>query len=453
LGILFGTDGVRGIANVELTPEMAFDLGRAGSYVLSKQDSSARPRIMVGKDTRVSGDMLEASLIAGICSTGSDVLTLGVIPTPAVAYLTQQYQASCGIVISASHNPVQDNGIKFFGPNGYKLPDEIENEIEGLVLEGNPDLPRPRGEEVGRVYDVAEAQKRYLEFLTGCYGEKNDLSNFRIVLDCANGAAYQTAPLMWEMLGAKIIPINNQPNGININDRCGSTYTETLKKEVVRQKAHLGIAYDGDADRCIAIDERGTELDGDHIMVICGLDMMRQGRLKPARVAATVMSNIGLDIALKREGITVDSCAVGDRYVLEKMKETGALLGGEQSGHIIFLEHATTGDGLLTSLKLVEVMKRTGLSLSELAQDMEKQPQILVNVKLEDKDTILNHKLVTAALASAESKLGEWGKLVVRPSGTEPLVRIMAQGPEQYLLEEVIKEISDAIQAAQQEKD
>lgn len=449
MGVLFGTDGVRGIANLELTPEMAFDLGRAGSYVLSKQDSSARPRIMVGKDTRVSGDMLEAALVAGICSTGSDVLTLGVIPTPAVAYLTQQYQASCGIVISASHNPVQDNGIKFFGPNGYKLPDEIENEIEKLVLEGNQDLPRPQGEEVGRVYDVEEALNRYLEFLTACYSEKSDLSNIRIVIDCANGAAYQAAPRMWQSLGARVITINSQPNGVNINERCGSTYTENLKKEVIRQNAHLGIAYDGDADRCIAVDEWGAELDGDHIMVICALDMMRRGKLKPARVAATVMSNIGLDIALKREGIQVESCAVGDRYVLEKMKETGSLLGGEQSGHIIFLKHATTGDGLLTSLKLVEVMQRTGLSLSELAREMEKQPQILVNVKLEDKDTILAHALVTAALSRAENKLGEWGKLVVRPSGTEPLVRIMAQGPKQYLLEEVIKDISDAIQEAQ----
>lgn len=449
MGILFGTDGVRGIANVELTPEMAFDLGRAGSYVLSKQDSSARPRIMVGKDTRVSGDMLEAALIAGICSTGSDVLTLGVIPTPAVAYLTRQYQASCGIVISASHNPVQDNGIKFFGPNGYKLPDEIEAEIERLVLEGTKDLPRPQGQEVGRVYDVAEAQNRYLEFLSSCYTEEKDLNNIRIVIDCANGAAYQAAGLMWERLGAKVIAINNQPTGVNINDRCGSTYTTGLKKAVLQHKADLGIAYDGDADRCIAVDERGTELDGDHIMVICGLDMLRQGKLKPARVAATVMSNIGLDIALKREGIQVDSCSVGDRYVLEKMQETGALLGGEQSGHIIFLEHATTGDGLLTSLKIAEVMKRTGLPLSELASDMETQPQMLVNVRLEDKDTILNHKLVTAAMAEAEKKLGEWGKLVVRPSGTEPLVRIMAQGPQQYLLEEVIKDISDAIQEAQ----
>ncbi len=448
MGILFGTDGVRGIANVELTPEMAFDLGRAGSFVLAQQDSNSKPRIMVGKDTRISGDMLEAALLAGICSTGADALTLGVIPTPAVAYLTQQYNASCGVVISASHNPVQDNGIKFFGPNGYKLPDETESQIEKLVLEGTRELIRPQGADVGRIYDVAEATNRYLAFLRSCFTEK-DLSNLTVVLDCANGASYQAAPRLWEGLGAKVVAINNQPNGININDRCGSTHTASLKKAVLHYKADLGIAYDGDADRCIAVDERGNELDGDFIMTICALDLFRRGALKPNSIVATVMSNIGLDIALKREGILVDGCAVGDRYVLEKMMETGALLGGEQSGHIIFLAHATTGDGLLSSLKLAEVMKRTGLPLSDLAREMEKQPQMLVNIKLEDKDTILAHDLVVASMQAAERKLGEQGKLVVRPSGTEPLVRIMAQGPNQDLLQEVIDEISAAIEEAQ----
>ncbi len=438
---------------MELTPEMAFDLGRAGSYVLARQDASTRPRIMVGKDTRVSGDMLEAALVAGICSTGADVLTLGVIPTPAVAYLTEQYEASCGIVISASHNPVQDNGIKFFGPNGFKLPDEIEEEIEKLVLDGTRDLNRPTGEEIGRVYNVEGALNRYVDFLTSCYTEKELLKDITVVVDCANGAAYEAGPRMWRRLGARLITINDQPNGININDRCGSTYTESLKKAVIQYKADIGIAYDGDADRCIAIDERGNEMDGDYIMVICALDLRRRGLLKPSSVVATVMSNIGLDIALKREGIKVENCKVGDRYVLEKMNETGALLGGEQSGHIIFRQYATTGDGLLTSLKLAEVMKRTGLALSELAQEMEKQPQLLVNIKMEDKDSILSHRLVTAALAEAEQKLGEWGKLVVRPSGTEPLVRIMAQGPKQYLLEEVIDDISAAIQKAREEKE
>jgi phosphoglucosamine mutase len=449
MGILFGTDGVRGIANAELTPELAFDLGRAGSFVLAQQESGSRARIMVGKDTRVSGDMLEAALLAGICSTGADALTLGVIPTPAVAYLTQQYEASCGVVISASHNPVQDNGIKFFGSNGYKLSDEIEERIEKLVLAGTKDLARPQGADVGRIYDVAEATNRYVAFLQSCYRGQQDLGNITIVIDCANGAAYQAAPLLWEGLGARVITINNRPNGVNINERCGSTYTTSLKNAVIHHKADLGVAYDGDADRCIAIDERGNEMDGDFIMTICALDMFRRGTLQPNRVVATVMSNIGLEIALKREGIMVDSCAVGDRYVLEKMLSTGALLGGEQSGHIIFLEHATTGDGLLSSLKLAEVMQRTGLSLSDLAREMEKQPQLLVNIKLDDKDTVLNHALVQNSLRQAEQKLGENGKLVVRPSGTEPLVRIMAQGPDQHLLQEVIDEISAAIQAAQ----
>ena len=450
MGTLFGTDGVRGIANVELTPELAFNLGRAGSYVLAMQDTTARPRIMVGKDTRVSGDMLEAALIAGICSTGADVLTVGVIPTPAVAYLTEKYNASCGIVISASHNPVEDNGIKFFGPNGYKLPDEIEAEIERLLNEGTANLSRPQGKEVGRVYDVEEALNRYLDYLVSCYTASEQLHDISVVVDCANGAAYKAGPRLWSRLGARVIALNNNPNGVNINDRCGSTYTEGLKRAVLHFKADVGIAYDGDADRCIVIDECGNETDGDHLMVICALDMQRRGQLNPSSVVATIMSNIGLNIALRRENVMVESCKVGDRYVLEKMKETGAILGGEQSGHIIFLEHATTGDGLLTSLKLVEVMKRTGLPLSQLAREMEKQPQLLVNIRLEDKDTILSHDLVTVAMSRAEAKLGEMGKLVVRPSGTEPLVRIMAQGPQQYLLEEVIAEISEAIKQVQE---
>jgi len=450
LGELFGTDGVRGIANIELTPELAFQLGRAGSYVLDKQDFSTRPRILVGKDTRVSGDMLEAALLAGICSTGADALTVGILPTPAIAYLTSKYEASCGIVISASHNPVEDNGIKFFGPSGYKLPDEIEEEIEKLITVGNDELKRPRGEDVGRVYRVTEALNNYLNFLINCYGLKNDLSGMTVVVDCANGAAYSAGPELWIRMGARVVPINHTPNGVNINDNCGSTNTARLKDTVLQYQADIGIAYDGDADRCIAIDEQGQELDGDHIMLICGLDMKQQGLLKPSRMVATVMSNIGLEIALKRENVKLDSCKVGDRYVLEKMRETGAILGGEQSGHIIFWEHASTGDGLLTSLKLVEAMKRSGLRLSELARKMEKQPQLLVNVRMENKERILSHEKVVEALREAEIKLGDCGKLVVRPSGTEPLVRIMAQGPEHKLLEEVVEEIKRAIEEARE---
>lgn len=450
MGKLFGTDGVRGIANIELTPELAFSLGRAGSYILAKHDPIIRPRILVGKDTRISGDMLEAALIAGICSTGADVLTVGVIPTPAIAYLTQKYRASCGIVISASHNPVKDNGIKFFGPNGYKLPDKLEQEIEELVLEDNPDLPRPEGENIGRVYDVQEALNNYLKFLVDSYSLKEDLSDLTIIIDCANGAAYQAAPELWKRLKANVISINDNPNGVNINDRCGSTHTDSLKKAVIHYQADIGISYDGDADRCIVVDEQGRELDGDYLMLICALDMYRRGVLVPAKIVATVMSNVGLDIALRRENVYIESCKVGDRYVLEKMIETGAVLGGEQSGHLIFLHHANTGDGILTSLKLVEIIKRTGLRLSELAREMEKQPQIMVNLRMQNKEKVLKNEIVVAAIEKVEKRLGEWGKLVVRPSGTEPLVRIMAQGPDEKLLEEVIDEIKVAIQKSEE---
>lgn len=446
MGTLFGTDGVRGVANVELTPELAFELGRAGSFVLARQEEGSRPRILVGKDTRISGDMLESALYAGICSTGADVLDAGVIPTPAVAYLTRKYQASCGVVISASHNPVADNGIKFFGPNGYKLPDETEAEIEALVLAGTRDLLRPRGGDVGRVLEVDGALNNYLAFLLECFSLPEQLNHLTVVVDCANGAAYQAGPRLWEMLGARVIPINNYPNGVNINDRCGSTHTSGLRRAVLEHKADLGVAFDGDADRCLVVDEWGNELDGDDIILICALDMQRRGLLNPSRVVATVMSNVGLDIALRRENVQVDSCKVGDRYVLEKMMETGALLGGEQSGHIIFMQHATTGDGLLTSLKIGEAMGKSRLKLSELSREMEKQPQLLVNVRLEDKEKIINHPRVVEVLHQAEQRLGEWGKLVVRPSGTEPLVRIMAQGPDQDLLQEVIGDIQQVLQ-------
>lgn len=446
MGILFGTDGVRGVANTELTPEMAFDLGRAGSYVLTRHNSDAKPRILVGRDTRISGDMLEAALIAGICSTGADVLLAGVIPTPAIAYLTRIYKASCGIVISASHNPVEDNGIKFFGPDGYKLPDEVEAKIEKLVLKGTYESIRPTGGEVGRVYEINDAVSKYVDYLQSTYSLEEGLQGLTVVVDCANGAAYKAGPLLWGRLGAKVIPINDKPNGININYKCGSTHLEGIKRAVRQYKADLGIAYDGDADRCLAVDERGEELDGDQIMLICALDMKRRGILNPSQVVATVMSNIGFEIALKRENVSVISCKVGDRYVLEKMQGTGTIIGGEQSGHVIFSQYATTGDGLLTSLKLAEVLKRTRIPLSELAREMEKYPQILVNVRLENKEEVLSRPSVAEVLKKAQQKLGEWGKLVVRPSGTEPLVRIMAQGTDEDILREVIDEIKEAVE-------
>lgn len=447
MGRLFGTDGVRGVANEDLTPELAYKLGRAGSYVLAQEFD--HPRILVGKDTRISGDMLEAALIAGILSTGASVLKAGIVPTPAVAYLTRRYEASSGVVISASHNPMEDNGIKFFSANGYKLPDETEDRIEELVKKGVDDLARPVGDGIGRVYEVAEAETNYIDYLKSCYRAPRDLSGLCVVVDCANGAAYSVAPRLWEELGAKVISISNHPNGININDRCGSTYPEKLRRAVLEHKADFGVAYDGDADRVIVVDERGNVLDGDVIMVICGLHWQRTKKLVPPKVVATVMSNIGLDIALRREKVEVEYCQVGDRYVLEKMMETGARMGGEQSGHIILLDYATTGDGLLSGLKLAEVMRETGLPLSELALEMERLPQILVNVDLKDKEGILDNDNVKEVIAKADIRLGEWGKVLVRPSGTEPKIRIMAQGRDEFMLKEVVEEIRKAILLAQ----
>ncbi len=443
MGKLFGTDGVRGIANRELTPEIAFRLGRAGSYVLSRE--SPRPRILIGRDTRISGDMLESALVAGICSMGADVLKAGVVPTPGVAYLTRKYEASCGIVISASHNPMEYNGIKFFGSQGYKLPDEVEDEIEDLIINGEKAIFRPEGGSIGRVYDLVDAEQNYLDFLMTCYKGDSDLSGLTVVVDCANGAAYHIAPKMWRQMGARVIAINNQPNGLNINERSGSTYPKVLGRAVLEHHADLGIAYDGDADRVVAVDELGNVIDGDFIMVICGLHLLRSSQLTPPKIVTTVMSNIGLDIAFRREKVEVLNCQVGDRYVLEKMQECGARLGGEQSGHIIFLDHATTGDGLLSSLKLVEVMQETGLSLSALAREMEQYPQILINLDIKDKDSILNNMEVAQAINEAEQRLGEWGKVLVRPSGTEPKIRIMAQGPDEFLLQEVVDEIKEAV--------
>jgi len=444
---LFGTDGVRGLANQELTPEMAFQLGRAGSHVLSRE--SQRPQILVGRDTRVSGDLLESALVAGICSVGADVLKAGVIPTPGVAYLTQKYQASCGIVISASHNPTEYNGLKFFGPFGFKLPDETEEEIEKLVISGDVDIARPYGADIGRVYDLRDAEQNYLDYLIRCYRGESDLCGLAVVVDCANGAAYQVAVRMWEEMGARVIPIHNQPTGLNINERCGSTHPGSLRKAVLECHADLGIAYDGDADRLIAVDERGNIIDGDQLMTVCGLHMHRNGRLRPPKIVVTVMSNIGLNIAFRRENVEVLSTQVGDRYVLEKMQESGARIGGEQSGHIIFLDHATTGDGLLSSLKLAEVIRETGMPLSALAREMEKHPQVLINVDIKNKGSILNNMEIVQAIAEAEKRLGENGKVLVRPSGTEPKIRIMAQGPDEFLLQEVVNGIKDVVLKAE----
>ncbi|MDA8213164.1 MAG: phosphoglucosamine mutase [Clostridia bacterium] len=443
MGEFFGTDGVRGIANEELTPELAYKLGRAGAYVLAKDRPSAK--IVIGKDTRISGDMLEAALVAGITSVGVDVLKVGVIPTPAIALLTRQLGAQAGVVISASHNPVADNGIKFFAGTGYKLPDEVETEIEKYILEQEDRLPRPTGAGIGRVKKIADAQDRYVEFLKETVNV--NFTGIKVVADCAQGAACQVAPRVLRELGAEVIAINHQPDGTNINEGCGSTHPEMLQQKVVKWGAHLGIAHDGDADRVIAVDSKGNLVDGDFIMVICALHLHSKGQLPKDSVVVTVMSNLGLFLALKKAGINVLETKVGDRYVMEELLKTGTTFGGEQSGHIIFLNHNTTGDGLLTALQLISVVKETGKSLDELAAQMQRLPQVLVNVRVKNKNTVMNHLRLKEAIAEAEAKLAGQGRVLVRPSGTEPIVRIMAEGPDKDDLEKLVGDMVRVVES------
>jgi len=443
MGKYFGTDGVRGVANEALTPELAFKLGRAGAYVLTK--GSNAPKIVIGKDTRISGDMLEAALVAGITSVGVDVFTVGVLPTPGIAYLTRSLNATAGVVISASHNPVQDNGIKFFANSGYKLPDEVEAEIESLLDNDLQGIPSPTGPGVGRVRVVEDATEQYIDFLKSTV--KVDFSGLKIVVDCANGAAYHVAPWVMRELGAEVIAIHNQPDGININANCGSTHPEVVREKVLAWQADLGIAHDGDADRVIAVDGQGNIVDGDFIMVILALHLKARNKLPKDTLVATVMSNLGLHIALRQAGIKVLETKVGDRYVLEEMLKTGAVLGGEQSGHIIFLEHNTTGDGVLTALQLISAVKQTGKSLAELAARMKRLPQVLVNVRVQDKEAVQNHPDLAAAIKKGEEALGDQGRILVRPSGTESLIRVMAEGPDQAQLYQIVDDIVEVAKA------
>jgi len=440
MGKLFGTDGVRGVANRELNPELAFKLGRAGAFVLSRE--ATRPRIVIGKDTRISGDMLEAALTAGICSVGADVLHVGVIPTPGVAFLTRDLEAAAGVVISASHNPVADNGIKFFGGNGYKLPDELESEIESHLDEID-ELPVPTGGGVGRVIPVPDAADRYVRFLKNTIDV--DLTGLKIVVDCANGAAFSVGPRVLRELGAEVVSLHDQPDGVNINKQCGSTNPESVCEAVPRLGADIGLAHDGDADRVLAVDEQGRLVDGDFIMVICGLDLQKQGRLAGNRVVVTVMSNLGLHLALRKAGVEIGETRVGDRYVLEEMLKTGAALGGEQSGHIIFLDHNTTGDGLVTALNLLAVLKRSGKPLSALAAQMTRLPQVLVNVRVKEKSGLLAIPELAEAIQAAEERLKGIGRILVRPSGTEPLVRVMVEGPDEAELTAIADQVASII--------
>lgn len=437
MGKYFGTDGVRGIANQELTAELAYRIGRCGGYVLTGQ--AAKPKVIIGMDTRISGVMLESALVAGLLSIGADVVRLGVVTTPAVALLTRMLHADAGVMISASHNPVEDNGIKFFGSDGFKLLDETELKIEELLDKEVDELPRPIGSGLGSVTVDYDSKLKYLEHLKTTIDRS--FEGLKVVLDCANGAAYELAPKLFKELGAEVHTIGAEPNGLNINDHCGSTHPERLKEEVVRLGAHIGLAFDGDADRLIAIDELGEEVDGDYILCICGNAMNQAGKLKDSTVVSTVMSNFGFYKAIKKLGLNTEKTAVGDRYVMAEMLRGGYNLGGEQSGHVIFLDHNTTGDGILTAIQLVDTLLSSGQPLSELKKIMKKYPQVLVNVRVQDKSKYAGNTVIEEAVAAAESKLGDNGRVLVRPSGTESLIRVMAEGPDKEEIEQLVAEI------------
>lgn len=443
MGKLFGTDGVRGIANKELTNELAYRLGRAGAYVLTKGKEKAK--IVIGKDTRISGDMLEAALLAGICSVGVDVVSIGIVPTPAVAYITRKYQADAGVVISASHNPVEYNGIKFFNSQGYKLNDDIEKELEDIALGVKEIGYNPIGDKVGKKITVENAIKDYTDYLKESIDV--DFSGLKIAVDCGNGAVSEAAPLLLKELGAEIELINNTPDGTNINVQCGSTYPAKVQKLVVETGSDVGISFDGDADRLIAVDEQGNIVDGDCIMAICGTHLKKHGKLHGNTVVATVMSNMGLDICLRERNIDIIKTKVGDRYVLEEMLEKGYALGGEQSGHIIFLDYNTTGDGLLTALQLISVVKESNKKLSELAGIMETLPQILVNAKVDNskKKKYMEDVIINNEIKSLEEKFKGEGRVLIRPSGTEPLVRVMIEGKDKVKITKLAEDLAKLI--------
>ncbi len=437
---LFGTDGVRGLANIELSPLLALQLGTAAAHVLVEKRNDAR--ILIGRDPRISGDILESAMVAGVCSQGLDAVLVGVISTPGVAYLTKSTGASAGVVISASHNPVQDNGIKFFGPDGYKLDDALEAEIESYVPRFD-ELPRPSGGEVGRMFRNHELVWDYAEKVKAvgiCC-----LDGIKVLMDCANGAASELAPKIFTEAGAKVECINCTPNGININANCGSLHPEILRQKVRETGADVGLAFDGDADRAILVDERGEIVDGDHIMAIYGLRQARMNDLPGNMVVATVMSNIGLEIALAKENVKLVRTPVGDRYVSDEMRRSGAIIGGEKSGHIIFSRYTTTGDGLVTALHILSVMVQAGKRLSELASEMEEFPQILTNVPVRERDGWENVPEIISAIKYAEERLQGKGRVLVRPSGTEKLIRVMAEGPDMDELSLLTGEIVEAV--------
>jgi phosphoglucosamine mutase len=442
---LFGTDGVRGVANVyPMTAEVALQLGRALAYVI--RTSPGKDSIVVGKDTRLSGYLLEYAITAGICSMGVNVLLLGPLPTPGIAFITSSMRADAGVVISASHNPYQDNGIKFFSGDGFKLPDEIEAHIEKLMTDPGVEEARPTATEIGQAFRIDDAKGRYISFLKSTFPKEMDLDGLKIVLDCAHGATYKVAPEVFEELGADLITVGVRPNGRNINYKCGSTYPEVTAKLVKRHKADLGIAFDGDGDRVIMVDHQGQVVDGDHIMGICALDLHRRGKLRRKTVVGTVMSNLGLEVALKNAGCRLLRAPVGDRYVVEAMLHGGYNLGGEQSGHLVFLDHTTTGDGILTALRLLAVMLREEKPLADLARFMENFPQILINLRVKERRDLMKIPAARQALQAAEKRLGEKGRLLVRYSGTEPLLRIMLEGQSPQEIQGVGQDLAQTLE-------
>ena len=445
MGRLFGTDGVRGVANSELTPELAFNLGKAGAAVLSQ--GNKRPVIVIGKDTRLSGDMLENALAAGILAVGGNVIKVGVIPTPAVAYLTRYYRADAGIVISASHNPFEYNGIKFFNGQGYKLDDSIEEKIEDIIMRGIDANAHVTGDQIGR---CLEAEESAIELYCNSLLETIDISleGMKIVLDCANGAAFEIAPKVYRKLGADVTVIGDEPNGININEAIGSTHPEKLQREVISCQADLGLAYDGDADRLIVVDEKGNVIDGDRTICICAKMLKDTGELGVNKVTTTVMSNLGFHKYVKEViGADVEVTGVGDRYVLESMLKTGSVIGGEQSGHIIFKNYTTTGDGTLSSLQFVKALVASGKKASELSEEIELFPQVLVNARVhnDNKKIFMNDEEVKHKIADVEAKIGEDGRVLIRPSGTEPLVRVMIEGKDTEVINELAEDLAALI--------
>jgi phosphoglucosamine mutase len=442
---LFGTDGVRGVAGTELTIDLAMKLGQAGAYVLTKTKSH-QPTIIVGCDTRISGGMLANALMAGICSVGANAIYVGVIPTPAIAYLTRKHKVDAGVVISASHNPMEFNGIKFFNGEGYKLSDELEDEIEELIHNNMEGVEFPIGPGIGKVEYRFDIRDEYVEFQKKTVPV--DLSSLKIVVDCAEGASYYTSVKTLKELGANLIAIHTKPDGTNINANCGSTHMDELRARVVLEKADIGIAFDGDADRMLAVDEKGTLVDGDQIMAICGNFLKQKGKLAKDTIVVTVMTNLGFSLMGKKQGMHIETTKVGDRYVLENMLENGYNLGGEQSGHVIFLDDNTTGDGLLSALHLLQVMVETKKPLSELAKIMEVLPQALVNAKVPNhkKESYMEYSEIAEAIAELEKKFAGEGRVLIRPSGTEPLVRVMIEGKDQKVIDEEAAQLAELIE-------